>query len=495
MSTEPASPDASKKPETPPKKVRPPRPERTVETTGSTRIGKQVVRYRTTARTLNLKDEFKEDKASVFSIAFVKEGEKEPAKRPVTFCFNGGPGSSSVWLHLGALGPRRVAIEDGQILPAPPYELVDNDCGILDLSDLVFIDPVGTGFSRSIGETEGDAYAGVKEDIESVADFIVRWTSANGRWTSPKFVIGESYGTFRAAGLSIALADRGLAVNGLVLVSLALDFQTFLFEPGNDLPNALFLPTYAATAWYHERLPRRPKALGPFLDEARRFAIEEYMPALLQGSRLAASTKRELARELARFTGLDAKVIEGSNLRIEDMWFTKQVLGGDGRTVGRLDSRFVGEDFDRNARTTQRDPSYDAIHGPYGALVNDYLRREIGWDTDDAYEILSGKLNEGWRFKQEKRFGYPSVTSELRRAILMNPQLEVLVCDGLFDVATPFFGSEFTTDHLDLPPDLAQNVRHASYEAGHMMYLHRQSHEKLKRDLAALYPRQGPGKR
>lgn len=470
-------------------KPRPARPERQSVTQHTTRIDGEELHYTATAGTLNLKSELDEDRASLFYVALVRDGVADPGARPVTFCFNGGPGSSSVWLQLGAFGPRRVDVTDAEVSRPPPYRLVDNPHGLLDLTDLVFIDPVGTGFSRHVGETEGKDFWGVAEDIESVSTFITRWLSRNNRWNSPRFLAGESYGTTRAAGLARHLGERGVSLNGLVLLSLALNFQTFVFEPGNDLPDVLYLPSYTAAAWYHHRLPNRPEDLGALLEEVRAFALDEYAPALLRGDRLDAATRDRLAERLAGYTGLDAQAIAERGLHIHYLWFTKAVLGRYGRTIGRLDCRFVGDDSDPGASQTQRDPSYDGIYGAYAGAVNDYLRRVLQWETDDHYEVLSMDVNKGWRWQHGERMGYVNVTEDLREALLANPHLKVLFGNGLYDLATPFFAAEYTADHLAVDPSLRQNLTLTYYDAGHMMYIHPPSLLKLKADLTDFYRR------
>lgn len=482
MSDDVKSDDKSEK-----KKPRPPRPERSSVTQHSTVIDGHSLAYTATAGTLNLKNDRDEDRASLFYVAIVLDGVGDPGTRPVTFCFNGGPGSSSVWLQLGALGPRRVDVPDTLDAPPPPVRLVDNAHGMLDHTDLVFIDPVGTGFSRTVGETDDKAFWGVKEDVESVGEFITRWLARNGRWNSPRFLAGESYGTTRAAGLAQHLQERGVSLNGIVLLSLALNFQSFVFEPGNDLPEILYLPSYAAAAWYHHRLKDRPTELAPFLDEVRAFALEVYAPALLKGARLDAATRQRVARRLARYTGLDAEAIVERDLRIHYLWFTKQILGKFGQTIGRLDCRYTGDDVNPGSPTTERDPSYDAIYGSYAAAVNDYLRRSLGWQSDDDYAVLSELANESWRWQHGKRMGYINVTEDLRRALIANPHLKVLIANGIYDLATPFFAAEYTADHLEVSPALRKNVTLTYYDAGHMMYLHPPSLEKLKADLSAFY--------
>jgi carboxypeptidase C (cathepsin A) len=422
----------------------------------------------------------------MFFVAYTLHDAGDVAKRPVTFSFNGGPGSSSVWLHLGVLGPRRVLMDDVGHLPQPPYRLTDNEHTLLEDTDLVFIDPVGTGYSRAVVGEKGKAFHTFKRDIESVGDFIRLYTTRYRRWASPKFLIGESYGTTRAAGLSGYLQDRhGMYLNGLMLVSSVLDFQTLFFLPTNDVPYIVYLPSYAATAWYHKRLdPKLQKSLRATIDEARAFALGEYASALLQGDALPARDRARIAAKLARYTGLSADYIERSRLRIEIMRFCKELLREKRRTVGRLDSRFIGIDRDAAGEQFEQDPSMANIMGPYTATFNDYVRRELGYESDLPYEILSFKTHEAWRFDDHEN-RYVEVADTLRKAIHTNPHLKVFVANGYYDLATPFLATEYTFDHLALDESLRGNVSMAYYEAGHMMYIHKASLAQLKKDLTA----------
>lgn len=460
--------------------------ERQSVTQHSVTLGGREIRYTATAGTVILKEEDGTPKASIFYIAYTLDGVKDPAQRPLTFSFNGGPGSSSVWLHLGVLGPRRVVMDDeGKELP-PPYRLVDNEASVLDLTDLVFIDPVSTGYSRAVPGEEAKQFHGLEEDIAAVGDFIRLYTVRQGRWSSPKFLIGESYGTTRAAGLSGYLQNNyGYFLNGIMLVSSILNFGTARFDNGNDLPYPLFLPTYTATAWYHKKLPAdlQSRPLREVLDEVEQFALGDYLVALAKGNRLDAAARGQIAEKLARYTGLSKDWIERSNLRIEIFRFTKELRRGDRRTVGRLDSRFVGIDDDQNAGEVEHDPSMTAIMGPYTATVNDYLRRDLDFSIDLNYEILTGKVHP-WNFERGR---YADVAGTLREAMTKNPNLKVFVANGYYDLATPYFATEYTFDHLGLDPSLTGNVSMSYYEAGHMMYIQKKSLLQLKKDLAAFY--------
>ncbi len=459
--------------------------------------GKEIA-YTVTAGTLVLKEESEKTgdkageaegekpKATVFFVAYTLKDTDDSAKRPITFSFNGGPGSSSVWLHLGVLGPRRVVMDDLGQLPPPPYRLTDNVYSLLDQTDLVFIDPMSTGYSRPVVGEKAKEFLNFKKDIESVGDFIRLYTTRYQRWLSPKFLIGESYGTTRAAGLSGYLQERhGMYLNGIMLVSSILDFSTADTQPGNDLPYILYLPTYAATAWYHQRLETNlQKDLRQLLVEVETFAWGDYTSALMRGAALPAKERAQIAKRLARYTGLSADYIDRVNLRIEIMRFTKELLRDQRRTVGRLDSRFVGIDRDSGGETFEHDPSMSAITGPYTATFYDYVRRELGFESDLPYEVLNFKANEQWSFAQHEN-RYVEVAETLRKAMTINPYLKVFVANGYYDLATPYFATEYTVNHLSLDPSLQGNISLGYYEAGHMMYIHLPSLAQLKQDLAA----------
>ena len=456
----------------------------------------QTLRYTATAGTMVLKEEAEEDgrskgeqaQAAIFYVAYTLDGVDEMSQRPITFSFNGGPGSSSVWLHLGVLGPRRVEMADEEgNMPRPPFELVDNAFSLLDKTDLVFIDPVSTGYSRVVPGEKAKVFHDFKKDIESVGEFIRLYTTRSGRWTSPKFLIGESYGTTRAAGLSGFLQERhGLYFNGVMLVSSILNFQTAYFRPGNDLPYILFLPTYTATAHYHGRLEDelQKKPLREVLDEVEAFALGEYTLALMQGSALPAGERAEIVEKVARYTGLTPDYVERTNLRVEIMRFTKELLRDEGLTAGRLDSRFTGRDRDDAGENFEFDPSYAAIQGPYTATLNDYVRGELQFESDLPYEILTDRVRP-WSY-DEFQNQYVDVAETLRKGMNVNPYLRVFVANGYYDLATPYLATKYTFNHLGLPAERQEeDVTMHYYEAGHMMYLHRPSLAQLKEDLAA----------
>jgi carboxypeptidase C (cathepsin A) len=471
------------------KKAYPEPEDKLVETHHSVTINGRLLNYTATAGSIVLKEEVDKEgerpRATLFFVAYTKDDEANVGQRPLTFAFNGGPGSSSVWLHLGLLGPRRIDLGEEGHLPPPPYAVENNAHSLLDATDLVFIDPVSTGFSRAAPGEEAKQFHDFQKDIESVGEFIRLYTSRYGRWSSPKFLIGESYGTTRSGGLSGYLQERhGLYLNGVMLVSSILNFQTAYFHPGNDLPYILFLPTYAATAWYHRRLEADLQAdLRATLAEVEQFALGDYTLALMQGDELPAATEAQIVAKLARYTGLTADYVRATNLRINIHRFVKELLRDQRRTVGRLDSRFTGIDRDAAGERNEYDPSYAAIQGPYTAALNDYVRRELQFESDLPYEILTGKVHP-WRFEQHQN-AYVDVAETLRKAMSMNPYLKVFVANGYYDLATPYLATRYTFAHLGLDPSLRANVSMAYYEAGHMMYIQRASLAQLKQELAA----------
>jgi len=475
---------AKKKPE--------PRELRSV-TQGTLLLDGRSLAYTATASTLLLRDAEDEARASVFSVAYTLDA-TSAEQRPVTFCFNGGPGSSAVWLHLGAFGPKRAAFADPQHPPPPPYRLEDNDASLLDVSDLVFVDPVGTGYSRVAGSAKAEEFQSVQGDVDSMADFVRLWLTRNRRWNSAKLLCGESYGGTRVAALAATLQDRGIFLNGVVLVSPALDFQALEFQPGNDLPSVLYLPSYAVTARYHGQLAPEPADLAAFLAEVRAFAYDVYAPALMRGAKLSESERRAVLAKLVAYTGLPEVFLAQNALRIDNMRFGKELLRARGLVVGRLDSRFTGAEDDAGGAHAASDPSYSAPLGPYTALMNVYLRDTLLIEEDRAYEILSMKVNEAWKWELPKgrTGGYTNVVASLRRAMLDNPRLRVLFASGYYDLATPFFAAEHAAQHLGLEPQLRANVSEAFYEAGHMMYLHAPSRAKLRADLLAFFAAAAP---
>ncbi|MFU8859192.1 MAG: S10 family peptidase [Cyclonatronaceae bacterium] len=448
------------------------------------RIAGQTISYTATAGTMKMKDEEGNHKADIFFIAYTRDGVNDMAKRPVTFSFNGGPGSSSVWLHLGALGPRRVVMSDKGEMLRPPFELTDNEYSWLDETDLVFIDPVMTGYSRPAPGEDKSQFHGYVEDIESVGEFIRLYTTRYERWASPKFLAGESYGTTRAAGLSAWLQDRhGMYINGLMLISSIMNFQTARFEPGNNLPYILFLPSYTATAWYHKRLsPDLQQNLWKTLHEVENFAHTDYALALMKGDQLSETERRRIVNQLAHYTGLSTEYVDNSNLRIHIRRFTKELLRKEGRTVGRLDSRFKGIDADNAGEFYEYDASYNgAIYGPYTATLNHYVRTELEYENDLPYEILTGRVRP-WSYSNvENR--YLNVAEDLRAAMTKNPYLSVWIASGYFDLATPYYATDYTVNQMGLDPTLRRNISLSYYESGHMMYIHMPSLQQFRQDF------------
>jgi len=461
------------------------------ETTSVTRhtltLNGKAIPYTATAGTLILKKEDGKPWASMFYVAYTRDDMPDHAKRPITFSFNGGPGSSSVWLHMGALGPKRVEMgADGQ-QPVPPYHLVDNQDTVLDYTDIVFIDPVSTGFSREAAGESAAQFHGFEGDLQSVSEFIRLYTVRAGRWDSPKFLAGESYGTTRAAALSQYLLDhQGIYLNGVVLISSVLNFQTISFGPGNDLPYSLYLPTYTATAWYHKKLPADlQSSLEKALGESRKFAGGEYTSALMKGDKMTTAERAATVKQLARLTGLSPAFIEESNLRVTPGRFRKELLRSDRLTLGRYDSRLQGQDVDAAGSQPDYDPSYASVQGIYTAVFNNYVRAELKYETDLNYEILTDKVNP-WSYKEfENR--YVNVMDMLRQAMTQNHDLKVMVATGYYDLATPFYAAEYTVSHLGLEPALSSHISLTYCDAGHMLYTKQSCRDSLHTDMAGFY--------
>jgi carboxypeptidase C (cathepsin A) len=445
----------------------------------------QTVRYTATAGETYLRDDEGEPTAAVFSIAYVEEGVEDPTTRPVTFLWNGGPGSSSVWLHMGAFGPKRVVVpSDGEDDGAPPYRLVDNPYTPLDVTDIVMVDPVGTGFSRPLGEHEGKEFWGVSEDAQSVAQFIRQWLSDNGRWASPKYIGGESYGTTRSAAVARELSERQgtVALNGIILISAVMDFYTSGFQTGNELGYVTYLPTMAATAWYHGKVEPRPESVDAFVAEARQFAVEEYLPALFAGNALEEERRDRIRERLSYFTGISEDYFRRSDLRITDQRFYKELLRDEGLVVGRLDGRYTGEDLDDAGETPEDDPSMYGIDGAYTAAINAYLARDLGVTLDRPYNIFGNVFRDwNWEVREQgfRAFNL-NVAPYIGTAMRQNDDLRVLVAAGYYDFATPFFDAELSFRRNGIVPE---RIEFTYYEAGHMMYVHEPSLERFLGDV------------
>jgi carboxypeptidase C (cathepsin A) len=472
--------DRKSKPEDAPKEV-------LVETAHEATIAGASVKYAATAGKLLMKSDALKSRAEMFFVAYTLPG-ADPATRPVTFCFNGGPGSSSVWLHMGMLGPKRIRFPEDASYLKPPYKLEANPHSLLDITDLVFIDPVSTGFSRPVNDTNKSEFHGYEADIESVGQFIHDYTTRFQRWLSPKFLCGESYGGIRAAGLSEHLQDRyNLELNGIVVVSGAINFQTLRFSAGNDLPNILFLPTYTATAWYHKALPAdlQQKPLAELVAECEAFARGPYAQALLKGSTLSEDELNAVAETMARLTGLSPEYVKSARLRVSMGRFGKELLRDRELTIGRFDSRYSNRDRDSAGETYEFDASGAAIFGPFTATFNDYVRRDLKFEEERVYEILTGNV-QPWSYRSfENR--YVDASEPLRKAMTANPALKVFAACGYYDLATPHSAMDYTIDHLGLDASLLSNVTRRYYEGGHMMYIHEPSMVQLRTDLLEFY--------
>ena len=453
-----------------------------VETEHELALESRTLKYTARAGVVPLRDEFGETEAEIFFTAYELAGTDDPSTRPLTFAFNGGPGSSSVWLHMGALGPKRVVMEKEGWMPAPPYRYETNEHTWLDRTDLVFIDPVGTGFSRAVKEDLDKKFCGFMGDIESVGEFIRLYLTRYKRWSSPLFLAGESYGTTRAAGLAGHLVDKGITFNGIVLISTVLDFGAIRFMPANDLPFQLFVPTYAATAWYHGRLgdTLQKRALPELMSEVKAWSEGELTLALMKGDRLDEEERRGVAERLSTYTGLDPDYVLGTNLRINIFHFCKELLRGEKRSVGRLDSRFKGIEAIAATERPEFDPSMLAITPPYTSTFNHYVRTELGIETDLTYETLSMQVNEKWEWEKGKM---PATGEALRGAIAKNPYTKVFVGQGYYDLATPCFATEYMLSHMNVDPEHRGNIETANYEAGHMFYLDVDSLAAFKADV------------
>ena len=459
--------------------------DKTSVTSHTIQIGGQTVKYTATAGTLVLRREDGTATASMFYVAYTKDDVSDIAHRPITFAFNGGPGSSAVWLEMGMLGPKRVAMDPvGNALP-PPSKLVDNEYSMLDMTDLVFIDPVSTGYSRAVPETTASNFHGFTADLQSVGEFIRLYTTRHDRWSSPKFLAGESYGTTRAAALSGYLQQTlGMDLNGIMLISSVLNFGAISFDAGNDLPYITFLPTYAATAWYHKKLAKdlQAETVDKVADDARKYAAGPYLAALFKGDTLTAEERAAVVKGVARLTGLSPQFVDENNLRISMQRFAKELLRDEKKTVGRYDGRLEGTDRDAAGATPDYDPSYSSVQGPFTAAFNQYVRAELKFEDDVPYEVLTSRVNP-WNYREfENR--YVNVADTLRSAMTENPSLKVFVACGYYDMATPFFSAEYTLDHMLLDPALRSHLSFSYYEAGHMIYTSVKELEKAKRDIS-----------
>ena len=453
------------------------------ETHHTFKIHDEEIHYKAVAGNLILKNEQRHPKASVFYIAYFKEVEGDNSSRPLIFCFNGGPGSSSVWLHMGFFGPRRVVLsQEGESIP--PYQVVNNEYSILDLADLVFIDPVSTGYSRAAPGEDAKQFHGVDEDIESISEFIRQFITTYERWDSPKLLAGASYGTTRAAGLAGHLHDeQNIFLNGIILISSILNFQTINdYDKGNDLPYPLYLPTYFTTAWYHKKLGEHlQKDFDKALEEVLQFANTDYTVALMQGDRISDEKYTEIVERLSAYTGLSTDYIKRANLRINPYRFTKELLRSDDLTVGRFDARITGVALDSSCDFPSYDPSLDSIIGAFTATFNQYVRKDLKVKIDREYKILAD-INTTWNYTKSSN-KFLNMSGALHDVMSKNNSLKIFVSNGYYDLATPFYATDYTFNHLRLIPSLRKNVSMYYYPAGHLMYTDRESMMKMKEDL------------
>lgn len=452
-------------------------------------IGGEKIKYTATAGYITVNSEVGEDQAYIFYTAYTRDDiSTNKAKRPVTFTFNGGPGASSAWLHLGTMGPYRIDLADDAAASPPPYKFVENQYSWLDATDLVFIDPVSTGFSRAKDEDFAKEYYSYSSDIRSLADVIRRYLTLNNRWSSPKYLAGESYGTARVAGLSNYLSGQfGIYLNGVIMVSSILNFQTTYFNDGNDLPYCMYLPSYTAAAYYHKRLApelqRRP--LPELLNEVEEFAMKDYNVALMRGDAVSEADRQRILGKLSMYTGLSTTYIERANLRIWIQGFRKELLRDQYQVVGRFDSRIKLVDLDANDDISDIDPSYAMAQGAFTSCMNEYFQTVLNFKSALNYEILTSKVRP-WDYN-EKQNRYLNASEDLRQAMFQNPHMDVWVACGYYDLATPYFAAEYTINHMGLDKEQRSSIRMTYYEAGHMMYLHRNSLVRLKEDAKSFF--------
>jgi carboxypeptidase C (cathepsin A) len=441
------------------------------------RVGGQSIPYKASAGTTLLKNDKGEPTGLLYTVAYTRSDVKDVSTRPISFVYNGGPGSASLWLHLGAFGPRRPVTVNGEFTPPPPYKLVDNNECLLDKTDLVFIDMMGAGYSRAAGKAQEKDFWGIDEDVAAFAQFINTYISRNGRWNSPKFLIGESYGTFRSAALGNYLQSRyTMHLNGICLISSVLDLATLTFAAGDDRPYIFYLPSYAAVAWYHKALANRPAEMPAFVEEARQYAAGEYAAALQKGEKLSAAEKAAVAKKLSYFTGLSEDYLQKANLRVSLGQFNVELMRSRGLTSGRIDARFTGYTRDLLSEFAQSDPEGPAVGGAFTALINYYNHEELKFGKDKVYNNSANMAGGGWNWRRGGGAGgffpsAPNTQSDLTQAMITNPRLLVQVENGYYDMATPFFATEFTFTHMGLPAELQKNIKLNYYNAGHMMYL------------------------
>ncbi len=454
-----------------------------VVTHHQTTIGGRLLHYTATTGRLPIKAEDGKIEAEMFFVAYTLDG-AEPGSRPLTFAFNGGPGSATIWLHMGALGPRKVVLQPEGWLPPAPYRLEDNPSSPLDRTDLVLVDAVGTGFSRPADMQIGKKFWGLKGDVAAFGEFIRLYITRNERWTSPLFLLGESYGTTRAAGLAGYLAEKGVSFNGIVLLSTILRFTSVSTTMGNDVAYVNSIPTYTMIAWYHKKLP--PDLMADqekTRQESEKWASTEYAAILAKGDNMTADERKNAVAQVARWTGLSPQDVDEANLRIDVRQFTHRLMADQKLRVGRLDGRYIGPDPQGYLDTPFYDPSGASTAPPFTSVFNDYIRRELGYKTDMPYNVSFGEANRQWEWGNAAE-GPPDTSVDLRAAMVKNQYLKVLVMQGFYDLATPYFAVHDTLDHMDLSDAYRKNISYASYQAGHMVYLRQSELQKMKQDFS-----------
>ena len=450
-------------------------------------INGTTIHYTATTGMLPQRNEQTGDtEGNIFYVAYTKDGVTDPATRPISFLFNGGPGSATLWLHLGAFGPKKIHLNADGSNPPPPYSFEENQNTLLDQTDMVFLDPVGTGYSRANGPQNGPRFWGLDEDMRSVAEFIRLYLTRSERWASPRFIGGESYGTTRAAHLSGYLTDNGIALNGVILLSSVLNFENSRPDKGNDIGYVGFFPSFAMTAYYHKKLVPELQNLSieEFAKQVEAFTTGEYATALLKGAAMTPAERTAIIAKTARFTGTSVRFIADCDLRIDLAPFSAELLHGKGLNTGRLDSRFTSINGDPTSGRTAFDPSDASIRNSFTPVVNDYIRRELGYKDDDIYYVLGGGIGR-WRYDEGK---YANVVPSLERAFAKNPYMKLYVAMGYYDMATPYWAVQYTLDHMTVDPKIRkENIRTDHFQAGHMMYIDAPSMTKLRADLRHFY--------